>query len=241
MISLLPVEGLPEVAAGDDLAALISAAASLASGDVVVVAQKVVSKAEGRVVRLADVEASPEAIELAAGEVDPREIEVILSESGRIVRSRPPFIVSETRHGLICASAGVDHSNSGEDDVLILLPEDPDASARRLREGLRTLTGVEVAVIVTDSFGRPFRMGTTDVAIGVAGLAPIRDLRGTQDRDGRVLRSTLIAVADELASAADLARGKESGVPVVIVRGFPLEGDGSARDLVMPRERSLFD
>jgi coenzyme F420-0:L-glutamate ligase/coenzyme F420-1:gamma-L-glutamate ligase len=190
---------------------------------------------------LADVVASPRAIELAAGEVDPREIEVILSETERIVRMRPPFIVSETRHGLICGSAGVDHSNSGEDDVLVLLPEDPDSSARALREGLREQGGVNVAVIVADSFGRPFRMGTTDVAIGVAGLAPIRDLRGTHDRDGRELRSTLIAVADELASAADLARRKESGVPVVIVRGFPIEGDGSAQDLIMPRERSLFD
>ncbi|CAB4709559.1 unannotated protein [freshwater metagenome] len=241
MISLLPVAGLPEVRPGDDLAALIAAVARLEDRDVVVVAQKVVSKAEGRLVRLADVVASPRAIELAAGEVDPREIEVILAETERVVRLRAPFIVSETRHGLICGSAGVDHSNSGEDDMLVLLPEDPDASARKLRDAVREQTGADVAVIVADSFGRPFRMGTTDVAIGVAGLAPIRDLRGTHDRDGRVLRSTLIAVADELAAAADLARRKESGVPVVIVRGFPIEGDGSAQELVMPRERSLFD
>lgn len=239
MISIVPVPGLPEVRPGDDLARLIAAHAQLQDDDVVVVAQKVVSKAEGRVVRLDELEPSPGAIELAAGERDPRELEAILRETRRIVRRRPPLVISETRHGFVCASAGVDHSNADEGTV-VLLPEDPDASARRLRDGLLALSGRRVAVIVSDSFGRPFRHGTTDVAIGVAGLAPLLDLRGTLDRSGHELRSTQVALADEIAAAADLARGKADGVPVVLVRGLHPAGDGAASDLVMDTERDLF-
>ena len=156
------------------------------------------------------------------------------------MRERPPLVIAETRHGFVCASAGVDHSNAPDGETLVLLPVDPDASARRLRDGLRERTGRRVAVIVSDSFGRPFRNGTTDVAIGVAGLAPLLDLRGTADRGGRELRSTQVAVADELASAADLARGKADGVPVVVVRGWVPAGDGAATELVLPAERDLF-
>src|SRR5215203_991777 len=239
MISILPVAGLPEIGAGDDLAAMIVEAVALEDGDVVVVAHKVVSKAEGRVVSLADVEPSERARELAAGERDPRELEVILGETVRVVRERAPLVIAETRHGFVCASAGVDHSNAPEGSV-VLLPLDPDASARRIRDGIAGRCGRTVAVVVSDSFGRPFRQGTTDVAIGVAGLAPLLDLRGTTDRCGRELRSTQVAVADELAAAADLVRGKADGVPVVIVRGLAPAGDGTTRELVIEPGRDLF-
>jgi coenzyme F420-0:L-glutamate ligase/coenzyme F420-1:gamma-L-glutamate ligase len=239
VISIHPVAGLPEIEAGDDLAALVAGAAELEDGDVVVVAQKAVSKAEGRVVRLEDVEASERARELAGPDRDPRELEVVLRESVRVVRSRGPLVIGETAHGFVCASAGVDHSNAAA-GTLVLLPLDPDASARRIRDGLARRTGRTVAVVVTDSFGRPFRHGTTDVAIGVAGLSPLVDLRGTLDRGGRPLRSTQIAVADEIASAADLARAKADGVPVVVLRGLSVTGDGAAGELVMEPERDLF-
>ena len=240
MISILPVAGLPEIGAGDDLAAMIVEAAALEDGDVVVVAHKVVSKAEGRVVRLADVEPSDRAQELAAGERDPRELEVILGESVRVVRERAPLVIAQTRHGFVCASAGVDHSNAPEAGSVVLLPLDPDASARRIRDGIAERSGRTVAVVVGDSFGRPFRHGTTDVAIGVAGLAPLLDLRGTTDRGGRELRSTQVAVADELAAAADLARTKAGGVPVVLIRGLGPAGEGAARELVIEPDRDLF-
>jgi coenzyme F420-0:L-glutamate ligase/coenzyme F420-1:gamma-L-glutamate ligase len=239
VISIFPVEGLPELEEGDDLGALIVGLAELESGDVVVVAQKAVSKAEGRIVRVEDVEASDQARELASNR-DPREVEIVLSETARIVRSRPPFIIAETRHGFVCASAGVDHSNAPELGTVVLLPIDPDASARAIRDTIGERTGKQVAVIVTDTFGRPFRHGTTDVAIGVAGMSPLLDLRGTVDRAGYVLRSSRVAIADELAAAADLARGKHDAVPVVVVRGVRTSGDGAATDLVMSAERDLF-
>jgi coenzyme F420-0:L-glutamate ligase/coenzyme F420-1:gamma-L-glutamate ligase len=241
MISIVPVEGLPEIQEGVDVGALIAERAQLEDGDVVVVAQKIVSKAEGRVVPLDGVDPSAGAREIA-GERDPRESEVILRETVRIVRSRNSLVIGETSHGFVCASAGVDHSNAGEADTLVLLPVDPDDSARRIRDTIRERSGVTVAVLVTDSFGRPFRRGTTDVAIGVAGLDPLLDLRGTSDRSGRMLRSTQVALADELAAAADLVRGsKADGLPVVVVRGVSYaRGEGSARELVMPRERDLF-
>ena len=239
MIEIRPVGGLPEIREGNDLAALIAERAELRDGDVLVVAQKAVSKAEGRVVRLADVEPSDDARALAAGE-DPRRLEVILREAVRIVRTRPPLVIAETRHGFVCASAGVDASNAPEPEAVVLLPEDPDASAARLRERLRELTGAELGVIVSDSFGRAWRQGTTDVAIGVSGVRPLLDLKGERDRAGYELHATVIAVADELASAAELVMGKTAGVPAAVIRGYEARGDGSARDLVMPPERDLF-
>jgi coenzyme F420-0:L-glutamate ligase / coenzyme F420-1:gamma-L-glutamate ligase len=244
VIGILPVPGLPEVREGDDLAALIAAQIELEDRDVVVIAQKVVSKAEGRVVSLADIEPSARAVELAAGERDPRELEAVLREARRIVRERAPLVIAETRHGFVCASAGVDHSNTAAAGELVLLPLDPDESARRLRAGLRDRTAKDVGVIVSDSFGRPFRHGTTDVAIGIAGIPALIDLRGTADRGGRVLQSSQVAIADQIAAAADLARGKASGIPVVVVRGLAetlaLPGEGAAAELVIEPERDLF-
>jgi F420-0:gamma-glutamyl ligase len=240
VISLLPVRGLPEIREGDDLAAMIVELIDLADGDVLVLAQKVVSKAEGRLIKIDGIEASAKAIELAGDERDPREVEVILREAKRIVRERGPLVIAETVHGFICASAGVDHSNAPEEGTLVLLPDDPDASARRARERIRELTGRTVGVVITDSFGRPFRQGTTDVAIGVAGIPPIIDLRGTTDRIGYELRASRVAIADEIAAAADLARGKAEGVPAVVVRGLTLEGDGTAREIVIEPELDLF-
>jgi coenzyme F420-0:L-glutamate ligase / coenzyme F420-1:gamma-L-glutamate ligase len=238
-LRVIPVHGIPEVGVGDDLAGLIDRNAQLENGDVVVVAQKIVSKAEGRFVRLSDVSPSERARELAEQE-DPRRIEVVLGEAERIVRARGPLVIAETRHGFVCASAGVDASNAPEPDTVVLLPVDPDESARGLRDRLRELTGKRVGVVVTDSFGRPWRQGTTDVAIGSAGIPVLVDLNGRIDAQGYELHATQIAVADEIAGAAELVRGKLDGVPVAIVRGLELEGDGAARDLVMPAERDLF-
>ena len=244
VVSVIPLVGLPELEESDDLALLLHAAAEraggLVDGDVVVVAQKAVSKVEGRIVRLGEIEPSPRAIELAGPDGDPRQVEVILRESSEVVRSRPPLVIAETRHGFVCASAGVDASNTPEDGTVVLLPLDPDASARGLRGRLEALAAVEVGVIVSDSFGRAWRQGTTDVALGVAGVAPLLDLRGTTDARGRELRTTQIAVADEIAGAAELVLGKARGVPAAIVRGVDVRGDGSAVDLVMPRDRDLF-
>jgi coenzyme F420-0:L-glutamate ligase / coenzyme F420-1:gamma-L-glutamate ligase len=238
-LRVIPVEGIPEVREGDDLAALLAAEASFEDGDVLVVAQKVVSKAEGRVVSLGGVEPSEAARELA-GDEDPRRLEVILRESARIVRSRPPLVIAETRHGFVCASAGVDASNAAGPGTLVLLPLDPDASAERIRLGLLERSGRAVGVVVSDSFGRAWRQGTTDVAIGVAGLRPLLDLRGMNDATGYELHATTIAVADEIAGAAQLVMGKTNGVPAAILRGLEAAGEGSARELVMPPERDLF-
>ena len=239
MIQIVPVAGIPELREGDDIGALIAERIDLEDGDVVVVAQKAVSKIEGRVVRLDDVEPSDRARELAGGE-DPRRLEVILREAKRIVRTRPPLVIAETPHGFVCASAGVDASNTPEAGMLVLLPLDPDASAERLRGRLRELTGREVGVLVTDSFGRPWRQGTTDVAIGAAGVRVLLDLKGKRDRNGYELHATTIAVADELAGAAELAMGKLDGIPAAVVRGVDAAGAGRARDIVMPPERDLF-
>jgi coenzyme F420-0:L-glutamate ligase/coenzyme F420-1:gamma-L-glutamate ligase len=242
-VRVIPLPGVPEVSSGDDLAGLLAAAAERAGGfeegDVLVVAQKVVSKAEGRIVRLVDVVPSDRALELA-GDQDPRRHEVMLRETARVVRSRPPLLIAETRHGFVCASAGVDSSNAPDAGTVVLLPADPDASAERLRAQLAELTGRTVGVIVSDSFGRAWRQGTTDVAIGVAGVRPLLDLRGERDATGYELHATQIAVADELAGAAELVMGKTAGVPAAIVRGVDAAGEGSARDLVMPPDRDLF-
>jgi len=243
-LRVIPLRGIPELDEGDDLGALLvesaKSAAGLESGDVVVVAQKAVSKVEGRVLHLDQVRPSYRARELA-GDEDARRIEAILQESRRIVRMRPPtLIIAETRHGFVCASAGVDRSNAKGPSTLILLPLDPDASAHLLRDRIRQLARVDVGVVVSDSFGRPFRRGTTDIALGVAGLRPLLDLRGTRDSTGYELHATEIAVADEIAGAAELVMGKTDGVPAAIVRGLELRGDGSGQDLLMPSERDLF-
>ena len=234
------VTGLPEIREGDDLAALIVERETLEERDVLVVAQKAVSKAEGRVVRLDDVEPSARALELAAEGEDPRRTEVILREAVEIVRIRPPLLIVETRHGFICASAGVDASNAPEPGTLVLLPLDPDASAARIRARVHELSGARVGVIVSDSFGRPWRQGTIDVALGAAGIRVMEDLRGTRDRIGYELKSTQIAIADELASAAQLVMGKADGNPVAVVRGLDVAGEGTANQLVMPASRDLF-
>jgi coenzyme F420-0:L-glutamate ligase / coenzyme F420-1:gamma-L-glutamate ligase len=238
-LRLVPVRGLPEIGEGDDLAQMVAERVELADRDVLVVAQKAVSKVEGRIVALHDVFPSERALELA-GDEDPRRVEVILREAKRIVRVRPPLLIAETQHGFTCASAGVDASNAPEPDTLVLLPVDPDASAQRIRGRLAELAGADVGVIVSDSFGRPWRMGTTDVAIGAAGVRVLEDLRGTRDRIGYELRSTQIAVGDEIAAAAELLMRKADGIPAVVVRGLELAGDQSARELVIPEELDLF-
>jgi coenzyme F420-0:L-glutamate ligase/coenzyme F420-1:gamma-L-glutamate ligase len=246
-LRIVGLAGIPEVRPGADLAALIVEAAEAAgvgieSGDIVVVTQKIVSKAENRLVRVDDVTPSPLAETLGSrwGK-DPRRIEVVLRESARIVRMDRGLIIAETRHGFICANAGVDESNLGSDGVLALLPIDPDASAERIRAGIRDRTGAEVGVIVSDTFGRPWRAGLTDVAIGVAGFLPLDDFRGRTDAYGHELRVTTVAVADELASAAELAAGKAAGIPVVLIRGYRAPaGEGNARQLVRDASEDLF-
>jgi coenzyme F420-0:L-glutamate ligase/coenzyme F420-1:gamma-L-glutamate ligase len=241
-VELIPVEGLPEVRAGADLAALISERSSLRSGDVVVVAQKVVSKAEGRLVDLKDVTAGAEAARIAPQLIarpDPRMVQVVLDESVRVLRSERTLI-TETRHGYIAANAGVDHSNVGANARLALLPLDPDASAERLRARLRELTGVEAGVVISDTFGRPWRLGIVNVALGVSGIEAVIDLRGSNDDDGQPLRATVLAVADEVAAAAGLVMGKTNRTPAVIVRGLDVAGDGSGRDLIRPPDEDLF-
>jgi coenzyme F420-0:L-glutamate ligase / coenzyme F420-1:gamma-L-glutamate ligase len=238
--SVTPVEGLPELREGDDLAAMIAERTELLDGDVVVVAQKAISKVEGRVVHLDGIEPSEQAIEIAGDESDPRRIEVILGEAVELVRVRPPFVIARTRHGFVCGSAGVDASNTPEPGTVVLLPVDSDASAERLRDALRERTGATVGVIVTDSFGRPWRAGTTDVAIGAAGVDALRILDGERDPTGYELHATRIAVADEVAGAAQLVFGKLDRVPVAVVRGLDVRGDGRAADLVIPPETDLF-
>jgi len=249
-VELLAPDGIPEIRPGDDLGAIIAGALrggdiGLQEGDVLVVTQKVVSKAEGRIVDLATITPSPAAREFAErwGK-DPRQVELVLSESTEVVRmAEGGLIISRTPQGFVCANAGVDLSNVGDGQVATLLPLDPDASARRLAEQLGELMGVRPAVVISDSFGRPWRNGIVNVAIGVAGLEPLLDLRGTADAQGRVMHSTVIAVADELASAAELASGKTDQRPVVVVRGYTTErvanGPGAAA-LVMDRAHDLF-
>jgi coenzyme F420-0:L-glutamate ligase/coenzyme F420-1:gamma-L-glutamate ligase len=223
---VVPLRGIPEVVQGADLACLLADAiertGGLAPGDLLVVAQKVVSKAEGRVERTDD------------------HLATILREAKAVRRRRGDLVIAETEHGFVCASAGVDRSNAPGEGFVVLLPHDPDESARFLRRRLEERFGVAVGVVVSDSFGRAWRRGTTDVAIGVAGIAPLLDLRGTADRRGYALQSTLVAVADAVAAAAGLVMGKAEGVPAAIVRGLELSGEGSAGDLVIPPEADLF-
>jgi coenzyme F420-0:L-glutamate ligase / coenzyme F420-1:gamma-L-glutamate ligase len=243
---LLFVPGLPEFHMGDDLAdhilqALKKARMRFVDGDVLVIAQKIVSKSEGCVVLLESVTPSSRAMELAVKlKKDPHLVEVILRESRRIVRSEPVLIV-ETKHGFVCANAGVDHSNVPGREAVTVLPRDPDGSARRLAAALRKGTGKRVAVIVSDTFGRPWRLGLTNVAIGAVGVPVLLDLRGTPDRDGKPLQATVLAVADELAAAAGLLMGKPDGVPVVIVRGYRYQpASQPAASIIRPADEDLF-
>jgi coenzyme F420-0:L-glutamate ligase/coenzyme F420-1:gamma-L-glutamate ligase len=242
-LEILPVEGIPEIQPGDDLPELIGQAAEdLRAEDILVVTHKIVSKAEGRLVDLRAIEPSALAKSFAARyERDPRQIEVVFWESRRIVRMDRGLIIAETHHGFVCANAGVDVSNVPGDDMVCLLPVDPDTSAARLREALVARTSSDLAVIISDSFGRPWREGITNVAIGVAGMDPLADYRGQRDPHGYPLEASVLAVADELAAAAELVMGKTAGIPVAIVRGYPYErGPGACRDLLMPPERDLF-
>ena len=243
-IKVLGLENFPEVRPGDDLNCMISGAVArdLRPHDVLVVTHKIVSKAEGRLVDLRTVEPSTLAKGYAAryGK-DPRQIEVVLRESRRIVRMDRGIIISETHHGFVCANAGVDASNVPGDDIVCLLPLDPDASAARLGDALAEDPGVEVAVVVSDSFGRAWRHGITDVAIGVAGMDPVADYRGLRDPHGYPMEASVLAVADELAAAAELVMGKTDGIPLAIVRGYSYSPtSGNARELLMPPERDMF-
>jgi coenzyme F420-0:L-glutamate ligase / coenzyme F420-1:gamma-L-glutamate ligase len=248
MLTTVALEGLPEVGPGDDLVELIATAlppGGLADGDVVAIAHKVVSKAEGRLRRLDEVEPSAEAISLSEGlEKDPRHVQAVLDESREVLRAERGVMICVTHHGFVCANAGVDASNVSQPDTLVLLPKEPDASARRIRHELQAIAGRRLAVLVTDSFGRAWRHGQAEVAIGCAGISPLEDWRGRRDSVGRELRATWIAVADQLASAADLARRKDSRQPVVIIRGAERHvtgGDGpGAQVLIRPEQEDLF-
>jgi len=245
-VRIIPLVGLPEVRESDDLSALIANAAQpgpgIEPGDVVVVTQKIVSKAEGRLVRLADVTPSADAERLAVEtEKDSRLVELILRESVRIVRQRGSVLITETKHGFVCANAGIDASNVGPEGLVSLLPEEPDRSAAAIRNALRERMDTDVAVIITDTFGRPWREGHTNVAIGLAGMLPFDDYVGQVDPHGYELRVSTLAVADELAAAAELVQGKLDRVPVAIIRGYDYpKGEGSARELVREAEKDLF-
>src|SRR4026209_774572 len=242
-----PINGLPEILPGNDLAALIRDAAraqreEIRDGDIVVIAQKIVSKSEGRIVHLSDVVPGERAREMAAeAGKDARQLEVVLGECAKIVRWERGILICETHHGFVCANAGVDRSNAGAPDTVVLLPVDPDASATRLREAFRTVTGAPVSVVVKDTFGRAWREGHTNVAIGIAGLPALKRYVGQRDPEGYELRVTEIAVADELAGAAELVMGKLDRCPVALVRGFTLdEPSETAQEYVRPADRDLF-
>ena len=241
-IQVIPIQGLPEVIPGDDLAGLLLEATELDDGDILVVTQRVVSKAEGRLVDLADIEPSAFAEGFAARwEKDPRMVELVLRESRRIVRMERGIIIAETHHGFVCANAGIDASNVVGESTVCLLPEDPDASAAALRRAIRERAGREVAVIITDTFGRPWRAGQTNIAIGVAGMEPLVDYIGTLDTQGRELHVTVIAAADEIAGAAELVMGKVEKVPAAIVRGYRYPaGEGRAASLIRDPALDLF-
>ena len=245
-LQIFPLPGLPEVNPRDDLARLIAGAAAAAdfraeAGDIFVIAQKIVSKAEGAVVALSSIAPSPRATQWAkAWDKDARAVELVLREAKRIVRMERGIIIAETRHGFVCANAGIDLSNAAE-GTAILLPDDADASARALQTGLSGLFGCAVGIIVADTFGRAWREGLVNVALGVAGFAPLIDYRGEKDSGGKTLQATIIATADELASAAELVMGKLGRVPVAIVRGFAAKGtEGSGRDLIRPAGKDFF-
>lgn len=250
-IEVVALEGIPEIAPGDDLAQIVVAAMQATpdvlparDDDVLVVTQKVVSKAEGAIADLEAIEPRAEAVAFAERwDRDARQVELVLRHAKRVVRMANGLVITETPHGFVCANGGIDASNVGPESgsIVTLLPDDPDASAGRIRSAVAEATGVDVPVVISDSFGRPWRFGIVDVAIGVAGLLPLEDLRGSPDRDGRIMKSTVRAVADELASAAELVLGKSAGRPVALIRGAAFtRGEGSIRDVVMPERFDLF-
>ena len=246
-LSLIGLTGLPEIHSGDDLAAMIveatrSLGLTFLQGDILIVTQKVVSKAEGRVVSLRDVVPSPLASSWAASlNKDPQLVELILRESKRILRMDRGILIAETQHGVICANAGVDRSNLRDQESATLLPLNPDGSAKAIRDRILALCGVEIAVLISDTFGRPWREGLTNVAIGVSGLLPLKDYSETSDDFGRQLKATIVAVADELAAAAELVMGKTERIPAVLIRGYRyVRGEGRASMLLRPPERDLF-
>jgi coenzyme F420-0:L-glutamate ligase / coenzyme F420-1:gamma-L-glutamate ligase len=250
-LEVIALEGIPEVTVGDDLPQIVVDALRATpdalpahDDDVLVVTQKVVSKAEGAIADLTAIEPRPEAVAFAQRwDRDARQVELVLRHARRVVRMDNGVVITETPHGFVCANGGIDASNVGPDSgtIVTLLPDDPDASAERIRAAVREETGIDVPVIVSDSFGRPWRYGIVDVAIGVAGLMPLEDLRGTPDRDGRVMKSTVRAVADEIASAAELTLGKRSGRPAAIVRGVAfVRAEGSIREILIPEAYDLF-
>lgn len=245
-LTIVPVAGLPEIGAGADLVAMLAPALERLAPrpgetDVLVVTQKVVSKSEGRVVRLDTVTPGAEAERLSGlSGFEPRHVEVILRESVRVLRVAPRALITETRHGFICANAGVDRSNAGGREQVVLLPADPDASAARLRDGLASLLGIALGVVISDSFGRAWREGQVNVAIGAAGVACLTDYRGARDGEGYELHGTMLATADELAAAAELVMRKLDRVPVVLVRGVDVRGGGDARELLRDPAHDLF-
>ena len=250
-LEVIALEGIPEVRTGDDLAQIIVDALEATPGalpalddDVLVVTQKIVSKAEGAIADLTAIEPRPEAVAFAQRwDRDARQVELVLRYARRVVRMDNGVVITETAHGFVCANGGIDASNVGPDSgtIVTLLPADPDASAARIRAAVHEATGIDVPVVISDSFGRPWRFGIVDVAIGVSGLRPLDDLRGLPDHDGRVMKSTIRAVADQLASAAELTLGKRSGRPVALVRGAAFtRAEGSIREVLMPEAFDLF-
>lgn len=241
-ITVIPVKLDKDIEAGDNIGSLIAeSAGDIRTGDILVVAQKIVSKSEGQLVYLKDVKPSPKAKSLA-GKLgkDPRLVELILSESVSVVRARNGVIITETKHGFVCANSGVDQSNLAHDDAAVLLPKDPDRSARILQRNIKQKTGASVAVLITDTFGRPFRNGQANIAIGSASIKPIKSYIGKKDMFGRKLQVTEIAIADEIASAAELVMGKSAGIPAAIIRGYEFVKSGTAKDLIRPKKQDLF-
>jgi coenzyme F420-0:L-glutamate ligase/coenzyme F420-1:gamma-L-glutamate ligase len=246
-IAIIPIPGIPQIQPGDDLPSVLltaidQAKVGLKSGDVLIICQKIVSKAEGAIVDLKTITPSPFAQQIALQwEKDPRVVEVVLRESSRIIRMKNGVVITETKHGWVCANSGVDESNSLDDDIVIVLPQDPDASARNIRIAIQERRGITIGIIITDTFGRPWRDGLVEFALGVSGFEPLLDLRGSYDLRGRELHHTVVAVADELAAAAGLVMEKGAGVPAVIIRGYRfIAAEGDSKKLIRPPDADLF-
>jgi coenzyme F420-0:L-glutamate ligase/coenzyme F420-1:gamma-L-glutamate ligase len=246
-IAIIPIPDIPQIQPGDDLPSVLltaidQAKVGLKSGDILIICQKIVSKAEGAIVDLKTITPSPFAQQIALQwEKDPRVVEVVLRESSRIIRMKNGVVITETKHGWVCANSGVDESNTLDDDIVIVLPKDPDASARNIRIAIQERRGITIGIIITDTFGRPWRDGLVEFALGVSGFEPLLDLRGSHDLRGRELHHTVVAVADELAAAAGLVMEKGAGVPAVIIRGYRfIAAEGDSKKLIRPADADLF-